>query len=114
MNALSPSIPALLYTMSGTPSFSTVAATIACASSFFETSAPSAIALPPAVSMSRAVWAAARWSISTTATFAPSSANSSEPARPIPEPAPVISATLLASFMRPLPRDSLAQIRSAQ
>src|SRR6266436_6712364 len=47
MNADSPSIPALLYTMVGTPSFAIVSSTIRFTSSLFETSARSAIACPP-------------------------------------------------------------------
>src|SRR2546426_812809 len=61
-------------------------------------SAATASALPPApvicAAASLAAWAAR----STIATAAPSRANSSAAARPIPEPAPVTTATLPASL----------------
>src|SRR5229473_169548 len=76
-------------------------ATIASASALFETSDLTANALPPSASIMRAVSCAPFSSISAQAMRAPSLAKRSEAARPIPEPAPVISAILLASFIYP-------------
>ncbi len=61
------------------------------------TSARMARAWPPASSIAWAVALAASSRTSTTATRAPSRAKRSAEARPIPDPAPVISATRLSS-----------------
>ncbi len=58
------------------------------------TSTARAVARPPAASTSATVSAAAAASMSVTQTWAPSSAKRSAPARPMPEPAAVITATL--------------------
>src|SRR5215813_7306352 len=68
-------------------------------SSSAATSPTAATACPPARAISETVSSAARRSMSQTTTDAPSSAKSSAPSRPMPIPAPVISATL--SLSRP-------------
>ena len=86
--------PALLNTTSSRPNASTAAANIACTSAACETSACTAIASLP-------ISAAADSSCPLTSaqtTLAPSSANSSAEARPMPDPAPVTTATLPVSF----------------
>src|SRR5271167_728684 len=84
--------------MSSPPNFATVPDTIELASSELETSARIAIACPPAVVMRRTVSSAPARLTSTTATLAPSRAKSVVVARPIPDPAPVMSATLSFSL----------------
>src|SRR3984957_21203932 len=85
--------------MSSPPNFATVPDTIELASSELETSARIAIASPPAVVIRRTVSSAPATLRSTTATLAPSRAKSTAVARPMPEPAPVMSATLFFSLM---------------
>src|SRR5262245_41821216 len=55
-------------------------------------------ASPPALSTSAAVWLAAASSMSQTTIRAPSSAKRTDASRPMPMPAPVISATLPESL----------------
>ena len=88
------SIPALLNTTSSRPNVSTAAANIAFTSAACETSARTAIASWPISA------AADSWCPLTSAqtTLAPSAANSSAEARPMPDPAPVTTATLPSSF----------------
>src|SRR5882757_5537150 len=62
------------------------------------TFAATAIAVPPPAVISSAAVLAASGSRSSTATAAPSRANSAAAARPIPEPAPVTTAVLPASL----------------
>src|SRR5687767_4678906 len=61
------------------------------------TSARSAVAVPPACWTSRTVSCAAFSLRSTATTLAPSRANSSADSRPMPLPAPVMTATLFLS-----------------
>ena len=58
-----------------------------------------ATAAPPAAVTRRTVSSAALASMSPTTTLAPSRANCTAPARPMPEPAAVIAATLPSSRM---------------
>src|SRR5580704_10393457 len=85
--------------MSRPPNFFTAPDTIALASSEFDTSARIARASPPALVIRRTVSSAPAALTSTTATRAPSRAKSVAVARPIPEPAPVMSATLSLSLI---------------
>src|SRR5271169_1761262 len=75
-----------------------VSFTIRSASRALDTSATSGIALPPARVISPATSLERSSLTSTTATLAPSLANSTAEALPIPEPAPVTSATLPSSL----------------
>jgi len=75
------------------PKRSTVAATIRPQAVSSVTSAPSPNASPPAALIARAVSSAAAAARSTHATRAPSAAKRIAVARPMPEPAPVISAS---------------------
>src|ERR1039458_2849894 len=85
--------------MSSPPNLATVPDTIALASSEFDTSARIAIASPPALVIRRTVSSAPAALMSTTDTLAPSRAKSTAVARPMPEPAPVIRATLSLSLI---------------
>ena len=76
---------------------STVAATIASQSVRRDTSACTAIAVPPSLRRAATVSAAPSSSMSTTRSRRRARANSSAAARPCPDAAPVISATLPAS-----------------
>src|SRR5256885_15189729 len=87
-------MPALLNTTSNFPKLSSANRTIPSASDAFETSAAKARALSSPIEF--AVASAASFFTSTTTTFAPSRANRRHDAFPIPEPPPVINATLFA------------------
>src|SRR3954469_19196783 len=94
-------MPALLWSTSTRPSSSNTREANASTASGSVTSTTCACALPP---ISRATASADSPFTSATCTFAPSFANSSALARPIPEPAPVITTTLPANpgaSMRP-------------
>jgi hypothetical protein len=96
-------IPALLNRTSSLPNACSVFAIIASQSTAFETSARTDTASPPASTMSSTTDVARSPSRSTTATFAPSEANSSADSRPISPAAPVMSATFPSSLMRGRP-----------
>src|ERR1700722_5814432 len=91
--------PALLNRISRRPNPRTVSSTMRSTSAATRTSTETDFATPPAFSISAAVLLADSDRTSATITFAPSRANRSALARPIPEPAPVISATLSLSSM---------------
>ena len=95
-------IPALLTRMSRVPSSRSIVANIALTCGLSATSAW--IARPPAGPFIDAtVCSAVSSRSSLTTTWAPSSANSSEIARPSPEPPPVTSAIRSLSFIGPSP-----------
>src|SRR5829696_1359296 len=103
MGAQTPLMPALANTMSRRPKARTVSSTALCISSELATSATSGSALPPARSMSAA---ASRISDSVwlrTPTRAPSRAKRTAVARPMPDPAPVTSATLPSNSIAAAP-----------
>src|SRR5262245_53736935 len=87
-------MPALLTRMSRVPKAATVSFTTRRQSPSRETSAACARARAPASAMLLATSCAASSERSTSATDAPSRPKASAVARPIPEPAPVTSATL--------------------
>src|SRR3954468_1277019 len=94
-------MPALLWSTSTRPSSSNTREANASTASGSVTSTTCAFALPP---ISRVTASADSPFTSATCTFAPSFANSSALARPIPEPAPVTTTTLPANpgaSMRP-------------
>src|SRR5208282_383574 len=91
--------PALLNRMSSRPNALTVSLTIRSTSAPTRTSTDTDLATPPAFSISAAVLAADSARTSASISFAPSCANRIALARPIPEPAPVINATLSLSSM---------------
>src|SRR5690606_23392735 len=86
----------LLKSISKYPNSETVVSTIARTSSSTPTSAITANAVPPSALISLATASAALAFKSATATSAPSLANLSEVARPMPDPPPAISAFLPA------------------
>src|SRR6202050_2354315 len=86
-------MPALLYKMSRPPNFSTAVSIILRASASWVTSALTNVARPPALSVCFAVSAPPAVSTSATTIEAPSCARRIEVARPIPDPAPVMTAT---------------------
>src|SRR4051812_6972786 len=88
-------MPALLNAESMRPYRSTANATIAATDASSRTSTAHAVACPPSSVTSFTVAAAAASSTSATITDAPSRANNTDAARPIPLPPPVTSATLL-------------------
>ncbi len=90
--------PALLYNTSTRPNSLLIWANALSTWAGSAMSAPTATALPPAPAISAAVSLAASAAMSTSATAAPSRANNSAAARPIPDPAPVTTATLPASL----------------
>ena len=92
-----PGMPALLNAQSRRPWRSVASATSATTSSRRVTSVASHAASPPASETSLAVSASASSARSPSTTFAPSRANVSAEARPIPPAAPVITATLPSS-----------------
>ena len=91
-------MPALLKSTSSRPYVSTAAAIRFRTSSSFETSARMNVAAPPSASISRATAAPLSSCQSDTTTLAPSRANSSALARPMPEPPPVTIAVLPGSL----------------
>ncbi len=100
----------LLTRMSTRPKRATTALTSAATSSAFDTSVTNNSAVPAAF-LSAAVVRSPRWrSRSTTATLAPSAANSCATASPILRPAPVTIATLSLSFMIGFPRHDLPHV----
>src|SRR6266545_5755493 len=91
--------------MSSRPNSATVRVVASSTSAASATLARIATARPPVATILAVVSSAASARRSTTATAAPSSANSSAAARPMPEPAPVTSATRpsnLPVMIRPL------------
>src|SRR5262249_1335001 len=78
------------------------------------TSTRMAIAWPPARSTVSTVFLAAASSMSATTTRAPSRANPRAVAAPIPEPAPVTTATRSCSFMAPRPFPRYRRSRALQ
>src|SRR5262245_39218246 len=92
-------IPALAKKMSRVPQAATARSTIIWLSAARVTSARTASARPPAFSICSAVDFVPASFRSTTATRAPSRAMASAEAAPIPEPAPVITATLPSSLI---------------
>jgi nitrate/nitrite transporter NarK len=91
---------ALLKAMSRRPNRSTAASSAARTSSLRETSQVTASACPPACSIRRPVSSTPSAAMSATTTLAPSRANASAVARPMPLVAPVTKATFLSK--RPL------------
>src|SRR4051794_40136203 len=91
-------MPALLTTTSTPPSSSTVRCTPASISPARVTSMRPLSARPPSAAMSEAVSAAVSSTRSTAITAAPSWAKRSAVWRPMPDPAPVTSATLSCSL----------------
>ena len=91
-------MPALLTRMSSRPYVDTVVSTMRETSCSRATSAVTASACPRALRMVSAVFPAEIPSMSATTTAAPSLANRRAISRPMPDPAPVMSATLFASF----------------
>src|SRR5215471_10304176 len=92
------STPALLYRTWSAPNRRTPSSIMRSTSDSTATSPIAATASPPVRVTSATVSAAAARSISATTMQAPSEANRIEASRPIPMPAPVISATLPASL----------------
>src|SRR5712692_10303810 len=90
--------PALLYRTWSEPKRFTPASTIRLTSSSTATSPTAANAWPPAFSTSATVSSAAALLMSHTTTRAPSAAKRTAASRPIPMPAPVISAVLPVSL----------------
>src|SRR3984957_17467552 len=90
--------PALLYSTSTRPNSLVTWANAPSTWAGSARAAPPASALPPASAISPAVSLTAWVAMSTSATDAPSRANSTAAARPIPDPAPVTTATLPASL----------------
>ena len=93
-------MPALLNSTSRRPNASSAPAIIRRQSRASETSARAKMARPPVSAIMAAVSEPAQSSMSTAATAAPSRAKRSAVWRPIPLPAPVISADFPASLMR--------------
>src|SRR5690348_9336419 len=96
-------VAALFTKISTRPKAFNVSVVIFFAASSLEISALITRTFPFSFLISAAVFWAAAASISTTTTFAPSSAKRSAVERPMPEPAPVIIATLFFSLMFPPP-----------
>ncbi|MNL44871.1 hypothetical protein D3C87_1674730 [compost metagenome] len=94
IGAHTPLIPALATTMSSRPKCPSVSATSARIAPSSVTSATLALALPPAFSISAAVASTSSRVRLITTTAAPSRASFNAVALPIPDPAPVTSATL--------------------
>jgi hypothetical protein len=92
-------MPALFTRMSSRLCASTVAAMASFTSSSREVSVRKKLALPPVASISPTTAFPVSSFSSATSTLAPSAANSRAMARPIPEPAPVISAAFPSSFI---------------
>src|SRR5438552_16454469 len=112
-------MPALLKRTSSLPHAFSAAATIPSASLSSETSACTNRAFPPAAPISSATPRPAASLTSATTTRAPSRANRSADSRPMPPPAPVMTATLSSSLpisasleeARPFPaRDHLVEL----
>src|SRR2546421_12398261 len=100
--------PAFAKKMSSLPHVATAFSTISWLSAAFATSARAARAWPPAFSICSTTPLAPASSMSATTTRAPSRAIASADAAPIPEAAPVITATLpLSLIVRPPQRPSL-------
>src|SRR6476469_9689330 len=115
-------MPALLTRASRPPSSPTAVETSASATSGSGTSPLTAIARPPAATISFTTVSPTAWSYSATTTAAPWLAHSNASPRPMPRPAPVTMTTLSArSPMRPrvsdrsgTPEVRLITLRSAQ
>lgn len=94
-------MPALFTKISRPPKRSATRANITLTSALDETSPGTENPRSRDAPIASTVWAAASGTMSLTATEAPSSANRSAMARPMPEPAPVIRATRPSSFINP-------------
>ena len=94
-------MPALLTTTSARPCAASTLRISACRSWPFETSTIIAVASPPAALISRTVASAVSPLMSVTQTCAPSLAKRKAIARPMPTPAPVITAILSLSLAMP-------------
>ena len=105
MRTLGSAMPALLCAQSSRPHVCTAFSTIACTAAASVTSVSTKIASPPASSIVRTVSSPPSTAMSATTTFAPSAANACADALPMPELAPVTSATLPSN--RPAIRDYL-------
>ncbi len=91
-------MPALLNSTSSRPNVSSASSTMAWQSSLLATSAVTQIAVPGRSASISSTVSRHAFSLMSTATIrAPSAENSRQVSRPIPPPAPVISATLSAS-----------------
>ena len=97
-----PAIPALLTRISMVWKRARVWSTIALTSDSSVTSTRTTSVSAPAFSTIRAVSSSSALVRAARANFAPSAAKASAMARPMPRPAPVISATRFSSFMSPL------------
>ena len=95
-------IPALFSSTSSRPYLSTAARTIASASALSVTSPLAVAASPPPSPIFAAVSSALDSLRSATTTRAPSRANASADARPIPDPPPVTRATFPSSLIESL------------
>src|SRR5690606_15563034 len=98
-----PGTPTLLYSTSSDPWSACTRSASDFSASRSRTSITSARALPPAPSIAPTTSLAAPSSTSTTITWAPSAANASAAARPMPEPPAVMSAVLFFSSMTKTP-----------
>lgn len=99
-----PGIPAWAQKMSRPPSFVAASSALARTASMQERSATTVSITMPSRAMSAASAASASPSTSMAQTRAPSAANRRTPARPMPDAAAVITASLLLSLiLAPLP-----------
>jgi hypothetical protein len=101
-------MPALFTSTSSPPKVSTAAATTCSTTAGSLRSPVTATAVPPAASISATTALAVSALTSATTTLAPSPANRSAAARPMPEPAPVTTTLLFSNPLPPMPTSAPA------